>query len=123
MFWINNDPIAFQKQLIHCTFAVCFINSYRSRCAMQIIMMRLVFFIGLFTMAMIETRAQCGSPISSFPYTEEFESSSGGWTPGGFGNDWAWGTPAKAIINTAGGGTKCWITGGLTGNAYTNGEA
>ncbi|MFZ4058058.1 MAG: gliding motility-associated C-terminal domain-containing protein [Ferruginibacter sp.] len=54
---------------------------------------------------------------------EDFESSNGGWTINGVQPDWAWGTPQKAIINTAASGQKCWITGGLTGNSYNGGEA
>ncbi len=67
-------------------------------------------------------KAQCGTTISIFPYTESFETSTGNWGSGGTNNSWAWGTPAKSIINTAGSGTKCWIVGGLTGNSYTNCE-
>lgn len=69
------------------------------------------------------SNAQCGTPISVFPYTEGFEATNGGWTPGGAGSDWAWGTPSKPTITGAAGGTRCWITGGLTGGAYSNGEA
>ena len=69
------------------------------------------------------TTAQCATPISTFPYTEGFETTNGGWTPGGTGSDWAWGTPVKATINSAASGTKCWITGGLTSGPYSNGEA
>lgn len=68
-------------------------------------------------------QAQCGTPISVFPYTDGFEANNGGWTTGGTGSSWAWGTPTKAIITGAAAGTKCWITGGLTPGAYTNNEA
>lgn len=67
--------------------------------------------------------AQCGTPVSVFPYTEGFEATNGGWTTGGSGSSWAWGAPAKTIITGAATGTKCWITGGLTPGAYTNNEA
>lgn len=70
-----------------------------------------------------KTRSQCGAPISVFPYTEGFEATNGGWTTGGSGSSWAWGTPAKTIINGAATGTKCWITGGLTSGPYSNNEA
>lgn len=66
--------------------------------------------------------AQCTNSISNFPYTENFESNNGNWLSGGSNSDWAYGTPSKSIINTAASGTKCWITGGLTGNFYNNGE-
>ena len=67
--------------------------------------------------------AQCSTPISIFPYTEGFETTNGGWVPGGAGSDWAWGTPTKATINAAASGLKCWITGGLNPGSYSNGEA
>jgi gliding motility-associated-like protein len=65
-------------------------------------------------------RAQCSSTISTFPYTENFELTNGGWNAGGTGSSWAWGTPAKPVINSAGSGLKCWVNGGLTGTSYTN---
>ncbi len=67
--------------------------------------------------------AQCGAPISVFPYTQGFETTNGGWITGGTGSSWAWGSPAKTIITGAAAGTKCWITGGLTPGPYTNNEA
>jgi gliding motility-associated-like protein len=63
--------------------------------------------------------AQC---ISTFPYIENFETSAGNWVSGGNGNTWAWGTPNKTYINSAGAGTKCWVTDGLTGTGYANCE-
>ena len=66
--------------------------------------------------------AQCSLTISSYPYNQGFESGAGSWVSGGTGNDWVLGTPSKAFITSAGGGTKCWVTGGLTGSFYTNGE-
>lgn len=69
-----------------------------------------------------DVQAQCGTPISIFPYLENFEAGQGGWTSGGIGNDWTWGTPAKGTISTAASGTKCWVTGGLTGSFYTFGQ-
>ena len=66
--------------------------------------------------------AQCGTTINTFPYAEDFETSQGGWTPGGTSNDWAWGTPAKAVITGAGSGHKCWVSGGLTTSFYNYGE-
>ncbi len=67
--------------------------------------------------------AQCVTPINSFPYQAGFETNDGGWVTGGIGSDWAWGTPSKPVIQTAGSGSRCWIVGGLTGSSYTNGEA
>jgi gliding motility-associated-like protein len=70
-----------------------------------------------------KTNAQCGTPISVFPYTEGFEATNGGWVTGGSGSSWVWGAPAKNIITGAAAGTNCWITGGLTPGAYTSNEA
>ncbi len=66
------------------------------------------------------TIAQCNTTIASFPYFENFEAGQGNFTTGGNNNDWAYGTPSKNIITNAASGTKCWITGGLTGNNYSN---
>ncbi len=66
---------------------------------------------------------QCTSFITSFPYNEDFENNNGGWVTGQSGtvlSDWAWGHPNKTYINNAGSGNKCWITGGLSGNAYND---
>jgi gliding motility-associated-like protein len=70
----------------------------------------------------VKLHAQCATTISSYPFTEDFESSNGGWTDGGTSSDWAWGTPAKTVISGAASGNKCWITGGLNNSAYNNGE-
>lgn len=72
-----------------------------------------------FLFAVVSAKSQC---INIFPYVESFESGMGNWTSGGTGNDWAWGNPNKAFINNAGAGLKCWVTGGLTGSFYTNGQ-
>ncbi|MEO6540706.1 MAG: gliding motility-associated C-terminal domain-containing protein [Ferruginibacter sp.] len=69
------------------------------------------------------SNAQCGTPISVFPYNEGFEATNGNWTSGGSLSDWAWGTPAKPVINSAATGTKCWVVGGLTGSSYNDAEA
>lgn len=66
--------------------------------------------------------AQCTSTVSSFPYSENFESSNGNFTAGGNNSDWTYGTPSKTVITGAASGTRCWIVGGLTGNAYNNAE-
>ncbi len=68
---------------------------------------------------------QCATQIvvsNTTPYKESFENNNGGWTSGGVNDDWAWGTPNKKEIKTAGDGSKCWITGSLTGNRYNDGE-
>jgi len=66
--------------------------------------------------------AQCTGNISRYPYEQNFEALTAGWTTGGTASDWAWGTPNKKIINAAASGIKCWITGGLTKGAYNNNE-
>ncbi len=66
---------------------------------------------------------QCAPKIAAFPYFEDFESTDGGWFTGGIASDWAWGSPNKDVIQTAGSGANCWIVGGLTGNFYNNGQA
>ena len=63
-----------------------------------------------------------GQCISTFPYNEDFENSNGGWITGGTNSDWAWGAPAKTTINTASSGSKCWISGSLSGNSYNGGQ-
>jgi hypothetical protein len=67
--------------------------------------------------------SQCTPTISTFPYNEGFENSNGGWVASGTLSDWAWGTPHKSRIISAGNRTKCWITGGLTNSFYNYGEA
>jgi gliding motility-associated-like protein len=78
-----------------------------------------IIFIVLLTGFIQHAHTQC---VSTFPYNENFESNNGSWTSGGTSPDWAWGKPAKAVINSAASGTKCWITGGLNGNGYANNE-
>lgn len=90
---------------------------------MQTTMIKILYLLGLLLIDFAELKSQCGAVINSFPYTEGFETSDGGWVSGGVGNDWTWGTPAKPLISSAGGGTRCWIVGGLTGSSYTNAEA
>ncbi len=86
-------------------------------------MNRIVVF-SLFFTCLFSQRAftQCGPVINSFPYYEGFETTSGGWSTGGTNSDWQWGTPNKPIINTAGGGSKSWIIGGLTNSFYSNAQ-
>ena len=67
--------------------------------------------------------AQCVGGISTFPYNESFELSDGNWVTGGTASDWAWGVPTKPVINFAGQGMRCWVTGGLTNAFYNNGES
>ena len=64
---------------------------------------------------------QCGPVINTFPHLEDFESGPV-WVDGGTASDWAWGTPAHATINGAGGGVNSWCVGGLTGSFYNLGQ-
>lgn len=61
--------------------------------------------------------------ISSLPYSQDFESGMAGWYTGGERSSWAYGIPAKPIINSAASGTKCWVTGGLFNGRYNAMEA
>jgi len=60
--------------------------------------------------------------INSFPHTQDFESGQGGWVSGGTGSTWAFGTPAKSVINSAASGVNSWVTGGLTTGTYVANE-
>lgn len=66
--------------------------------------------------------AQCGITINTFPYNENFELNNGNWNSGGVNNDWAWGIPNKSIIQNAGSGLRCWVTGTLNGSFYSYNE-
>ncbi len=60
--------------------------------------------------------------VNTFPYTEGFESNNGYlWTESGnsYSSNWAWGVPAKAILDTAANGSKVWATK-LSGNYDDN---
>ena len=59
--------------------------------------------------------------ITTFPYLQDFESNSLGWTtawivPKETETSWQWGTPAKPVINEAASGTKCWVTDTIGSN-------
>lgn len=58
--------------------------------------------------------------ISSFPYSEGFETGNGGWLSTGVNNTWQVGSPVGVIINSAAAGTEAWVTN-LTG-PYNNNE-
>uniref|UniRef100_UPI00300AB37F fibronectin type III domain-containing protein n=1 Tax=Mesoflavibacter sp. CH_XMU1422-2 TaxID=3107770 RepID=UPI00300AB37F len=72
----------------------------------------LICLIALFT------SIQSFSQITSYPYSEDFESGDGGWTASGTGT-WALGTPAATVINSAASGANSWVTN-LTGNYNSN---
>ena len=67
--------------------------------------------------------SQC---VASYPYSEDFEANGqNGWNSlalvGNF-NTWAFGTPAKPFINSAGSGINSWVTGGLGSGDFSNNE-
>lgn len=68
--------------------------------------------------------AQCTTTISTFPYTEDFEGPNGanGWASGGGAVSWAFGLPAKTVIQGASSGSNCWVTGGLGTGKYNPSE-
>ncbi len=66
--------------------------------------------------------AQCSSSINTYPFTQDFEASNGGWFVGGTSPSWAWGIVRKNVITQAASGTKCWVIGGLADSKYNNGE-
>ncbi|MEZ5045542.1 MAG: hypothetical protein R2831_00975 [Chitinophagaceae bacterium] len=86
----------------------------------QILPKKILFF--LLFLSPIYTFSQCATTINTFPYNEDFELNMGGWSSGGINNDWAWGQPTKATISSAGSGSKCWITGGLSSSFYSFGQ-
>lgn len=75
-------------------------------------------FMGLVLVSTL-VHAQC---ISVYPYAEDFEAGPAGWTTGGTNSDWTLGSPSKGVINSAGSGTNCWITGGLSNAPYSGGQ-
>jgi Secretion system C-terminal sorting domain/CARDB len=60
------------------------------------------------------------TPITAFPYTQNFESGTAGWSTGGAASSWALGEPAKATISGAASGSNAWVTGLTT--EYNNNE-
>ncbi len=55
---------------------------------------------------------QVNAQITSYPYTEDFESGAGGWTTAG--TLWQLGTPTNVVINSNYSGVNSWVTN-LTG--------
>lgn len=48
--------------------------------------------------------------ITTLPYSENFESSNGGWTTDGISSSWEWGVPTGSFITNAASPTKAWVT-------------
>ena len=82
----------------------------------------MIFLLTFVLLTPLVSFQQCSQLISTFPYHENFENLNGNWVAGGTASDWAWGTPSKSVINAAGTGLKCWITGRLNNKSYSNGE-
>jgi hypothetical protein len=81
---------------------------------------RIITLLVCFIISIHTVKGQCSSSISSFPYSEGFETSDGGWFTGGTASDLAWGTPTKPFINAAASGNKRWVTATLTQSFYNN---
>lgn len=69
-----------------------------------------------------------GQCVTTYPYIDDFEQGAGNWTTGSLiaspSHSWAWGDPVnKAVLNTAHSGTKCFMTGGLSGAYNANEES
>jgi len=58
--------------------------------------------------------------VSTVPYTEDFESGTGGWVTNGLNSTWELGEPETTFIDTANSGINAWVTN-LTGQ-YSAGE-
>jgi hypothetical protein len=64
----------------------------------------LVFILSI--LSLINLNAQ----ITTFPYSEDFESGAAGWTVEGTTTSWALGLPASDVINSAASGNNAWAT-------------
>jgi MAM domain, meprin/A5/mu/PKD domain/Secretion system C-terminal sorting domain len=61
--------------------------------------------------------------ITTYPYFQDFELGQDGWgINNNVGGTWAFGTPAKTTINSAGSGVNSFVTGGLGTGTYNNGD-
>jgi gliding motility-associated-like protein len=86
---------------------------------------KLLYFIVFMLLSVVGNKtllAQCSSSINTYPYTQDFEASNGGWFSGGTNSSWVWGIVRKNVITQAASGTNCWVTGGLADSQYNNGE-
>jgi hypothetical protein len=64
-------------------------------------------------------RALLDSACINYLYNNSFETTNGGWHPGGATSTWAWGMVSKPTINAAFEGTKVWVTS-VSGNYATS---
>lgn len=56
----------------------------------------------------------------TFPYTFDFNQTSGNWSGVGYKSSWEHGTPSKLYINDD--RTKAWVSGGLGITTYNSDE-
>ena len=84
--------------------------------------MRLNYLLFTVLMLLLGEKISTAQCINTFPFTEDFEVNNGNWIPSGSNSDWTWGHPSKLLINAAGSGQNCWITGGLSNPVYNGGE-
>jgi gliding motility-associated-like protein len=98
------------------------VNMRKGKRNIENVLTAITFFFALLIFLPFTSFEQCSFVINHFPYNEDFENSNGNWTSGGAFSDWTWGTPAKPVINSAGSGLKCWVTGGLNNSSYNGGE-
>lgn len=85
--------------------------------ASSILIVLMTFLIGVTK----KSYCQCASPIISYPFKQDFESSDGSWTRSS-SDHWQWGSlSGKQVITAAASGKKCWIAGGLSGSNYASG--
>ena len=74
----------------------------------RLIMKKITLFLFLLSLV---TTISIEAQITTFPYTEDFESGDGGWVANNTTNGtWALGTPTGAIINSAASGSNSWVT-------------
>lgn len=78
-----------------------------------------LLFLGMLAGSQLVFGQNCPGVVSTFPYTEGFESGPGNWSAGGANSSWGCGTLAKPSMSYAAAGTKAWATG-LTGTHNAN---
>lgn len=70
-----------------------------------------------------DLQAQCASPVSAYPYIEDFEAGNGNWIRSS-ADHWEWGQViSKPVITSAASGSRCWLVGGFAGSSYNSGSS
>lgn len=86
----------------------------------KISLLYLFIVLSVFTQPAV---SQCTTPITIYPYTENFEASDGGWVRSS-SLHWEWGQIiSKPVITAAASGSKCWLVGGFNGNSYSSSKS